>query len=81
MERGEGVGWEFGDLRYKLLHLVWMGDEVLLYSTGNSVQSLGIEHDGDDMRKRIYMCMCVYIYVYICVCIYVYIYVYMCVCV
>ena len=72
---------EFGIGRGKLLYLEWISNEILLYSTGDFVQSLGIEHDGDDMRKRIYMCMCVYIYVYICVCIYVYIYVYMCVCV
>ena len=24
-----------------------MGEEVLLYSTGNCVQSLGVEHDGE----------------------------------
>ena len=27
-------------------HLEWMGNGVLLYSTGNCVQCLGIEHDG-----------------------------------
>ena len=38
-EQGFGVG------RCKLLHLEWMSNEVLLYSTGNYTQSLGIEHD------------------------------------
>ena len=32
--------------RCKLLHLEWIGNEGLLYSTGNSVQSHRIEHDG-----------------------------------
>ena len=43
---GEGMGWEFGVNSGKLLHLEWISNEVLLYSTGNYIQSLGIEHDG-----------------------------------
>ena len=70
---GIGMGWEFGVSRCNLLHLEWVDNEGLLYITGNCVQSLGIEHVGDDMRKR--MCVCV------CVCIYVYIYIYVCLCV
>ena len=30
--------------RCKLLRLGWISNEVLLYSTGNYVQSLGIDH-------------------------------------
>ena len=30
----------------KLLHLEWISNGVLLYSTRNYVQSLGLEHDG-----------------------------------
>ena len=47
-EEGEGVGWmgKFGVSRCKLLYLEWISNEVLLYSTGNYVQSLGLEHDG-----------------------------------
>ena len=41
-----GLDWEFGVSRCKLLHLEWMGNEVLLYSTENYIQSLGIDHDG-----------------------------------
>ena len=41
-----GMDWEFGASRCKLLHLEWMGNDVLLCSTGNCVQSLAIEHDG-----------------------------------
>ena len=48
--KGEGRGSEmdvdFGIGRCKLLHLEWLGNEVLLFSTGNYIQSLGIEHDG-----------------------------------
>lgn len=36
---------EFGVSRCKLLHLEWVDNEVLLYSTGNYVESRGIEHN------------------------------------
>ena len=39
--QGEGVRsgmeWEFGIGRPKLLHLEWIGNEVLLYSTGHCI--------------------------------------------
>ena len=48
---GQGVwGW--------LLHLEWISNEVLLYSTGNYDQSLGIEHDGRWYGKE-NICVCV----------------------
>ena len=51
----EGVGWTGAWVsRYKLLHLEWMGNEVLLYNTGNCVQSLEIGHDGGIYEKKIY---------------------------
>ena len=55
------MDWEIGVSRGKLLHLEWMGNVVLLYSTGNCVKFLGIEHNGrgNDMNKR----MCVHIYI------------------
>ena len=43
---GSGMDWEFGISRFKLLHLEWIRYEVLPYSTGKYIQSLGIEHDG-----------------------------------
>ena len=46
VEGGSGMGGEFGVGRYKLLHLKWISNGVLLRSTGNHVQSLGLEHDG-----------------------------------
>ena len=42
---GSARDWEFGVSRCKLLHLEWISNEVLLYSTGNYIQSLGIDHD------------------------------------
>ena len=45
-ERGEsGMDEEFGVGRCKLLHLEWVSNEVIMYSTGNYIQSLGIDHD------------------------------------
>ena len=42
---GEGMDWEFGVKRYKVLHLKQRDNDVLLYSTGSYVQSLMREHD------------------------------------
>ena len=41
-----GMDWEFGVSTCKLLHLEWVGNEVLLYSTGSYIQSLVVEQDG-----------------------------------
>ena len=41
-----GMDWEFGVRRRKLLHLEWISSKVLLYSRGNYIQSLRIDHDG-----------------------------------
>ena len=40
--RGEGkaMDWEFGIDRCKLLHLKWINNKVLVYSTGNYIQYL-----------------------------------------
>ena len=46
------MAWEFGVGRCKLFHLEWISNEVLLTSTGNSIQSLGIEQDGRQYKKR-----------------------------
>ena len=51
-----GMDWEFGVNGCKLLHLEWISNEVLLYSTGNYIQSPGIYHDGNNIyQKRKYM--------------------------
>ena len=41
--KGDG---EAGVSRCKLFHVEWISNEVLLCSTGNSIQSVGIEHSG-----------------------------------
>ena len=43
---GSGMDRESGLSRCQLLHLEWINNKVLLYSTGNYIQSFGIEHDG-----------------------------------
>ena len=50
---------EYGLGRCKLLHLEWISNGVLLYSTGNYVQSLGLSHDGRWYEKKI---MCIYVW-------------------
>ena len=48
-EGGSGMDKEFGISRCKLcklFHLEWISNEVLLYSTGTYMQSLGRDHDG-----------------------------------
>jgi len=43
---GSEMDGEFGAGRCKLLHLEWINNDVLLYSTGNYIQFLRMEHDG-----------------------------------
>ena len=62
LEKGEMWTLELNRMksRCKPLHLEWMSNEVLLYSTGNYIQSPVTEHDGKEcVYKRIYM----YVYV------------------
>ena len=46
-----GEGWEFGISRYKLLHIKWINNKVLLYSTGNCSQYLVINHSGKYLKS------------------------------
>ena len=55
------MDWDFGVNRCKLLHSEWIRNEVLQYSTGSYIQSLGIDHNGRKHEKKN-----VYIYIYIC---------------
>ena len=43
---GSRMDWEFEVSRCKLLHLECISNEVLLYSIGNYIKSLVMEHDG-----------------------------------
>ena len=54
------MDWEFGVSRGKLLHLEWVSNEFLVYSTGNYIQSLVMEHDGEECKKKnVCVCVCV----------------------
>ena len=45
-------------------------------STGNYIQSLGIEHDGrENAKKNAYIDICVWVYAGVCVCFCTYIYI------
>ena len=46
------MDWEFGVSSHKLLHLEWVDYEVVLYSTGNYIQSPGINHNGKEYKKE-----------------------------
>ena len=48
--RGDGRGgeWEVGVSRHKLLYTRWINNQVLLYSTGNSIQYPMINHNGKE---------------------------------
>ena len=52
-----GMDWEFVVCRCKLLHLEWISTEMLLYSTGNYIQSLVMEHNGINEKKNVYVCI------------------------
>ena len=49
---GRGLDWEFGVSRYKLLHLEKISYHDLLCSTGNYIQSLGIDRDGRTIIRK-----------------------------
>ena len=46
---------EFRVSRYKLFYVEWISNEVLICSIGNSIQSLGIDHDGREYKKGTYI--------------------------
>ena len=50
--RGEGLDWEFGTSRCKLLYIEWINNMVLLYSTGNYIQYPIISHNGKAYVKE-----------------------------
>ena len=57
------MDWEIGVSRckfrnlYSKLHLEWINKKALLYSTGNYIQSPGINHNGKEYFKK-----CIYVY-------------------
>ena len=57
-EGGSGMDEEFGVSRCKPLHLEWISNGVLLYSTGNYIQFPGIDHVENNIKKEdVYICM------------------------
>ena len=50
-EGGEGMDWEFGISRGKLLYIEWINNKVLLYRTGNYIQYPVISHKGKEYEK------------------------------
>ena len=63
------MDWESGVKRRKLLHLEWISNEILLFSTRNYIQSLVMEHVKDNVKKRMYIYACVRVCVCVCVCV------------
>ena len=61
---GGGVDWGFGTSRCKLLYIGRI-NMFLLYSTGNYIQYLLINHNGRYYKKRKYIHICVCV----CVCV------------
>ena len=51
---GGGMEWEFGVIRCKLVYGDWI-NKVLLYSTGNYIQCSGINRNGKEYKKNVYM--------------------------
>ena len=49
----EGMDWEFGVSRCKLLHIEQLGNKVLLYSSENYIQYPEIKHNGKEYEKCI----------------------------
>ena len=49
---GEGMDWEFGISRGKLLYIGWINNKVLLYSIGNYIQYPVINHNGKENEKE-----------------------------
>ena len=50
-DHGGGMDWEFWISRCKLLFIAWI-NKILLYSTGNYIQYLVINHNGKEYEKE-----------------------------
>ena len=69
-ERSERrLGLEFGIRWCKLVYTEWINNKILLYSTGNYIQCLVVNHNGKNMKKNVCVCVCV------CVCVHIYMYI------
>ena len=52
-----GMEWKFQISRCKLLHIGWINNKALLYSTRNYIQYPVINHNGKEYEKE-----CMYMY-------------------
>ena len=50
--RRGGMVWEVGVSKCKLLHIEWINNKVLLYSTGSYIQYPEINHNGKEYKKE-----------------------------
>ena len=63
--KGSGMEWKIGVSRWKLLHLERMGNEILLYSTGNYIPNhLWWNMMENNVRKIMHIYTYVYKYIY-----------------
>ena len=44
-----------GKLKHLEIHLEWINDKILMYSTGNYTEYPVISHNGKEYKKNIYM--------------------------
>ena len=51
------VNWEFGISKWKLLHIEWINNMVLMYSTGNYIQYPVINYNEKEYKEE-----CIYIF-------------------
>ena len=56
-EGGRGMDWDSGVGRCKLLHIEWINNKVLTYSTGNYIQYPVINHNEKEYKKRMSVCV------------------------
>ena len=54
---GRGTGWESGVGRCKLLHLEWINNKVLIWSTRDNIQYPVINRNAKECKKNLYMCI------------------------
>ena len=54
---GREMDWEFRVGTCKLLHLEWINNKVLMYSTGNYIQYPVINHNGKEYIKSTSLCV------------------------
>ena len=52
---GRGMDSDFGISRCKLVYIKWIKNKFLLYSTENCIQPPGINYNGKEYKKRMYI--------------------------